>query len=304
MKDQRKTEMKVGITVIAALIIFLWILGWAKNFSLTTKDNIIKVRFDNVAGLEVGDFVTVNGVREGNVQGMEFKDNNIIVTMTVSKNIDLRNDATFGITMIDLMGGKRIEIKPGISPEPLDYAKIHDGIFYSDIPEVISFVGSLENDLVVTLKNVNVTLSSMNNLLADKKATDDIKSSLSNLSQLTAKLNLMIEENRTNFKKLMANSVDLTGEAKSFLAQNKNSLTNSVNEVETILKKTDTLVVRLTNFTDELKSKNNNLGKIIYDDSLYINLTQSLKQVNELTKTLLEQLQTKGFKVDAKIHLF
>ncbi|MCL5029375.1 MAG: MlaD family protein [Bacteroidetes bacterium] len=304
MRDQRKVEIKVGITVIVALLIFLWILGWAKNFSFTAKDNFIKVRFNNVAGLEVGDYVTVNGVKKGNVQDIKIESNDVMVTLSVNKDVDLKSDAIFGISMIDLMGGKKIDIKPGSSSDPIDYNKIQNGIFYSDIPEVMSFVGSMENDLVVTLKNVNVTLNSVNKYLTDQKLNENIKSSLSNLSQLTEKLNLMIDENRINLKKLTENSVDITNQAKDFIAQNKNNISASISEADGILKKTDTLVTKLNDFTNDVKSRNNNLGKIMYDDKLYDNLTQSIKQVNELTKILIEQLQNKGFKVDAKIHLF
>ena len=53
-----------------------------------------------------------------------------------------------------------------------------------------------------------------------------------------------------------------------------------------------------------IKSKNNNIGKIVYDTKLYDDLNKSIKQVNELTKILIEQLNNKGFKVDAHLHLF
>ncbi len=304
MKDQRKVEIKVGITVIIAVIIFLWILGWAKNFSFTQKENFVKVRFDNVAGLEIGDYVTVNGVKKGNVQDIKVEENDVLVSLSVNKDVELKSDATFGIAMVDLMGGKKIDIKPGNSIEPLDYNKIQKGIFYSDIPEVMSFVGSMESDLVVALKNINVTLNSVNKYLTDQKLNSDIKNSLSNLSQITEKLNLMIDENRSNLSKLTQNSVDLTEEAKDFIAQNKDNISSSISEADGILKKTDTLITKLNDFTNDINSKKNNIGKIMYDEKLYDNLQQSIKQVNELTKILIEQLQNKGFKVDAKIHLF
>ena len=65
MKDQRKTEIKVGITVLLGLIIFLWVLGWAKNWTVNSQRKEIIVEFSSVAGLEVGDPVTINGVRKG-----------------------------------------------------------------------------------------------------------------------------------------------------------------------------------------------------------------------------------------------
>ena len=141
MKDQRKTEIRVGITVIVGLIIFFWILSWAKNFLLVSKEKTVQIRFDNVSGLEVGDFVTVNGVRKGNVHDIEEEKNDVLVTVSVNNDTDLRKDARFGLAMLDMMGGKKVEIKPGTSSEFLDYSKIQYGSFNSDIPAVMNLVG-------------------------------------------------------------------------------------------------------------------------------------------------------------------
>ena len=134
MKNERKTEIKVGITVVFGLIILLWIFGWAKNFSLSSNSFIIKVKFDNVSGLEVGDQVTVNGMRKGFVQDMEVGPNNVLVELSIEKDIVLKEDATFAVSMLDLMGGKMVEVFPGKSEKDFDKTKIAQGTFYSDIP--------------------------------------------------------------------------------------------------------------------------------------------------------------------------
>jgi len=304
MKDQRKTEIKVGVTVIIGLIIFFWILGWAKNVLLASKEKTLQIRFENTAGLEIGDFVTVNGVRKGNVRNIEAEKNDVLVTVSVKNDTDLRKDAFFSVAMLDMMGGKKVEIKPGTSHEPIDYNKVQSGFFNADIPAVMSFVGSMQDDLISTLKQVQVSLKSMNNYLTDQKLNDDIKTSIANVSRLTGQLNTLIDENRQSIKKLTANSVEITNDAKEFYQKNQGSISNSISEAENVLKKTDSLVTSLNNFTIEIKAKNNTVGKILYDEKLYDDLNQSIKQVNELTKILLEQLKDKGFKVDAKVHFF
>ena len=304
MKDQRRTEIRVGITVIVGLVIFFWILGWAKNFLLVSKEKTVHIRFDNVAGLEIGDFVTVNGVRKGNVHDIVEEKNDVLVTVSLNNDTDLRKDARFGLAMLDMMGGKKVEIKPGTSSELLDYTKIQYGSFNSDIPAVMNLVGSMQDDLVATLKQVRVSLNSLNSYLTDQKLNDNIKSSVANISELTGKLNVLIDENRQSIKKLTTNSVDLTNDAKDFYQKNQAGISNSITEAENVLKKTDSLVTSLNGFTSEIKAKNNSIGKILYDEKLYNDLSESIKQVNELTKLLLEQLKDKGFKVDAKIHLF
>jgi phospholipid/cholesterol/gamma-HCH transport system substrate-binding protein len=301
MKDNRSTEIKVGVTVIIGIIIFIWIFGWAKNFSLTPSEKILKVKFDNVAGLEIGDNVTVNGVRKGIVEDFDINGEYVIVSLSLSNDIKLKKDATFAVSMLDLMGGKRVDIKPGTAPEEINYDEIQTGVFYSDIPSVLSMLGTVQEDLFVTIKDIRITLSSLNNYLTDKQLNNDIKTSMSNLNEITGKLNLMINENRNNLKQLTSNSVELTEEAKNFIRDNKENINSSFKDLKLILEKTDTLLVKINNFADEIKNKENTFGKILYDEEVYKNLSQSLTQLNELTKIIIEQLKGDGFKVDADI---
>ena len=301
MKNQRRTEIRVGITVLAGIIVFLWILGWAKNFSLTPTDNTVKVQFTNTAGLEVGDPVTVNGVRKGFVEDIAIKGEKVVVTMKVSNDVALKEDANFAVSMLDLMGGKKIEVNPGSSNNLLDYNQVQTGTFYADVPYVMSMVGSFQKDISSTISDLKITLNSLNNYLGDRKLNNDIKSSMSNLNEVTKKLNILIDENRNNLKQLTANTVELTEDAKNFFNQNKESFNTSAKELQAVLINSDSLLTKLNKFTDEITNKQNNLGKIIYDENIYNDLTQSLKQLNELTKIMIEQLQKDGLKVDANI---
>ncbi len=301
MKDQRKTEIRVGLTVVISILIFIWILGWAKNFSLSPSENYINIKFNNAAGLEIGDDVTVNGVRKGNVEDIKIDGQNVIVKISLDNDVQLKQDAIFGISMLDLMGGKKVDIKPGASSQKLDLNKTQQGTFYADIPEVMSLVGSMQNNITKAMNDVNVTLTSLNSYLTDQKLQSDIKHSMSNLNTLTSKINLMIDENRESVKKLTENTVDLTDEAKSFIQENKTNIKESLDKLSNVLSKTDSLLSKTNLLVDETKNQKNNLGKILYDESTYKNLSETLSQVNELTKILLKQIQDDGINVDAHI---
>jgi phospholipid/cholesterol/gamma-HCH transport system substrate-binding protein len=301
MKDQRKTEIRVGITVLFGIIVFLWILGWAKNFSLTPTENTVSVQFSNTAGLEIGDPVTVNGVRKGFVEDLALKGENVVVTLKVNNNVVLKEDADFAVSMLDLMGGKKVEIKPGSSEKLLNYDQLQYGSFYADVPYVMSMVGTFQKEISSTISDLKMTLTSLNTYLGDKTLNDDIKSSMSNLSEVTKKLNILIDENRNNFRQLTANTVELTEDAKNFINQNKESFNASAKELQSVLGGADSLLVKLNEFSNELNNRQNNLGRIIYDEKIYNDLSQSLKQLNELTKIMLEQIQEDGLKVDANI---
>ena len=120
MRNPRATEIKVGITVLLGLIVFIWVLGWAKNFSLSSSDNLVKVKFSNVSGLEIGNNVTVNGVRKGHVKDFVIQGSTVIVTLSISSEVDIRKDAKFSLESTDLMGGRKIEVNPGTSDQEID----------------------------------------------------------------------------------------------------------------------------------------------------------------------------------------
>ncbi|GMU96559.1 MULTISPECIES: MlaD family protein [Ignavibacterium] len=301
MKDQRKTEIKVGLTVLAAIIIFLWIFGWAKNISIRSTENIIKVSFRNVAGLEIGDPVTVNGFRKGYVNDMKVLTNEVIVEIALDNDVILKEDATFSVSMLDLMGGKKIEIYPGESSVALNLKEIHHGVFLSDIPAVMSLLGSVQDDLVTVLKDVKITLSSVNQYLTDEKLSNDLKQSLKNFNSLTAEINDLLKQNKENMKLLTNNVISLTENTNRLIETNEQNVSDLLKHMNEVVEKSNKLLTNVNQLSDETLQKQNNLGKILYDEELIKNIKTSLKQINELTSILIEQLKGKGINVDANI---
>lgn len=301
MKDEKKTEIKVGITVLLGILIFIWILGWAKNISLQSNEQPIDVRFDNVAGLEIGDPVTVNGVKKGYVESMKVEPNYVIVKMMINDDIKLKQDATFAISMLDLMGGKKVEVFPGESVVPFDKNKLAVGKFYADIPSVMSLFGSVQDDLVTILKDVKISLHSMNKYLTDEKLSNNVQSSMANLNELTNKLNIILSENRNDIKTLTTNTVELTQKSNEMLTENKENIKEIISNLKIVFLKSDSLLTDLNSLTKETMNQQNNIGKFLYDENIIKDLKQSLKQVNELTSILIEQLKNKGVNVDANI---
>ena len=301
MRDQRKTEIKVGITVVFGILIFIWILGWAKNFQLASSEIELKVLFSNVSGLQIGNDVSINGIKKGFVKDYYIDQNSVIVIVSLDNSVDLREDAVFKIEMTDLMGSKKIEIYPGQSNEALDLTATHTGIFQSDLTGLMTSLGSMESDFKIIIDDVKKSLTSVNTYLMDDKIKADLKSTLSNMNNISEKLNTMITQNQNDFREIVTNTKDITAETKDFLQINKDNLNSSILDLNSVLKKSDSLFTKINFLADETISGNNNVGKILYNDSLMINLSQTMQQVNELTKIILYQLQNDGFKVDADI---
>lgn len=304
MKNERKTELKVGITVAFALIFFLWVFGWAKNYSLADSRQKVIVIFDNVAGLEVGDQATVNGVRKGFVESVDIEPKGVRVALSMDSDTKLQSDVKFEVTMLDLMGGKRVEITPGSSETKLDWSREQRGYFIADIPKVMGLVGDFSEEIPVIMRKVDSTLTSINALVSDMKMQASIKNSIQNLENLSIKLNTMITENREGIKVLVDNSVQLTSDARTLVNDNKQLVHTTLVEVNELLNTTNKVVKEIDGLIAETKSKNNSLGKVLYDDKLFKDLQETLDTVKELTRVLVDQLKGEGVNVKAQIDLF
>jgi phospholipid/cholesterol/gamma-HCH transport system substrate-binding protein len=298
MKDQRRTNIKVGISALAGLILLIWLFAWSKNIGVRSDKVALHIEFSNVAGLETGDPVTVNGLRKGFVDDLKIKGNKVIMTALVDSDVDLRSDAKFGIMMLDLMGGKKMEINPGEAPDKLDISKTLKGNFYADIPEVMAMLGSVQDDLLAIIRDGRTTLSSMNEIVGDPNFGTEVKTSLSNVSAITAKLNRILDENEENIKTISEQGASLTTQLNQLTSENKDKISQVLSETQSAIKNADALIQKFNKLADETAAGNNNAGKLLYDKKIMSDLEESLTTLKELTRILVEQLKDSGLNVD------
>jgi len=301
MRNPRATEIKVGITVLLGLLVFIWVLGWAKNFTLNSSDNMVKVKFNKVSGLEIGNNVTVNGVRKGHVKDFFIQGSSVIVTLSISNDIQLKKDAQFSLESTDLMGGRKIEVNPGNSDEELDLSEIQQGNYISDIAGMISLFSDIQDKISIIANESVKTLRGINSLLEDEAFIQGLRTSIVNLNNVTTKLDRVLTENQQNIKEIAENTKEITTDTKVLIKENKENIERSIVNLNTVLLKSDSLLTSLNYLTQETVTGGNNLGKILYDDSLYFNLLQSMQLLKKLSKVILDQIQTDGIKVDADI---
>lgn len=301
MKDQRKTEIKVGLTVVLGILIFVWVFGWAKNLTVGKERKEINVIFSSVAGLEIGDPVTINGVRKGYVDDITIKNEVVITKLNLDSDISLKTDSKFSVMMLDLMGGKKIEVHPGISSDEIDYSKMQKGEFVGDIATAMAMLGSVQNDLVDVIKEIKISLNSVNKTLTDQQFSNDLKSSVSNLVQLTENLNSLINANSGEINKLLKSGNELTNTVTDFVKSNRDSISVTLSAVHTVLEESKSMLSKVNALIDQTNKSENNLGKILYDPELFESIKLSINQVKELTRILVEQLKSKGIEVNAHI---
>ena len=66
----------------------------------------------------------------------------------------------------------------------------------------------------------------------------------------------------------------------------------------------DILIKKIDLLAGETIDGKNNIGKLLYDENLFIQLKESLEQINKLTNTINKQLENGGLEVKADVDLF
>ena len=302
MNEQVRTEVKVGITIFAAVILFLIVIMWARNFSFSSDHENITVKFPNISGLHIKDNVTVNGVGKGFVSDIKVEGNGVLVTLTFTKPVDLRADAKFSIVMLDLMGGKKVEIMPGVSSEKLNVKKVHEGKFLGDISTTMAMMTNVEGDLVEIIHDTKSILKSLNSVLGKENFSDKLQKSFAEINSTMQAVKSAIEENRKNVSTLIANGSELSDSLNHFWVNNNHELLAAVKSSKVTMATADSLLKKISSLIDETKSRENNAGKLLYDKNLVKKLTTVLNRLNELTEIVNKQLKNEGLNV--KTHIF
>ncbi|MCB9250060.1 MAG: MCE family protein [Ignavibacteriales bacterium] len=304
MNEDKKTEIQVGVTIFIALIIFGLVFGWAKNYSFSSNNFPLTVDFNTVAGLENGDLVSVNGVRKGFVKSITSNANAARVEIVFDEDPNLKEDATFSIMMLDLMGGKKVEISRGASNSDLDYSKIHLGNFSGDISTVMATLNSVETDLISVIKDLKKSLDFVSINFTNDDFSSNVNQSLNNVKSLTANLNELILVNKNNISETIKNANQLTSTTNELILENKEQIKYLISTVNSTMNNADILIKKIDLLAGETIDGKNNIGKLLYDENLFIQLKESLEQINKLTNTINKQLENGGLEVKADVDLF
>ena len=144
-------------------------------------------------------------------------------------------------------------------------------------------------------------MTNVNELLGDKEFKAQLKSSVSNMNNVSIQFSELLNKNKNLLNNLISNANSLTVNADSMLKENRENIKSTLYNLNTLSLRADTLFQLSNNFMVEIKNQENNLGKMIYNKLFYTNLDSTLIRLNELTKLLIMQLKDDGINVDASI---
>ncbi|MCX6156123.1 MAG: MlaD family protein [Candidatus Kapabacteria bacterium] len=294
--EQKKNEFKVGIVSITALVLLFAGIILGRGYGVSVNNRIVNFRFKNSGGLQVSAPIMINGVKRGFVSSVENNQGSVLVSGSIDNISDLKKDVNARITILEITGGKKLEINPGISTVSYMIGSEIPGTTPPDIPELVAVFGTVSMDLTMLIKRLDTVMTAGTKVLDDGKAVDQIKKILKNVDELSESLNQLIRENRSGINSSVKDLKYLTGELKGAynkyeprldtLVGNLNSLSysakNSIVKVDNAIDKADNLLSDLRDFTANIKSGDNTLHKLMYDKAFAARIDSAISELSGL----------------------
>ena len=273
-------EVRIGIAGIIALCVLIYGINWLKGIHMFQPSSYFYAKFQNVNGLTKSSPVFADGVRVGIVRDI-YNDyvnpGNVIVEVELDTELRIPKGSSAELVS-ELMGGVRMNILLANNPRE-KYAvgdtspgKLNNGMMES--------VAQLMPKVQEMLPKLDSILISLNNILGDKS----IPATLHSMETTTANLAVVSSQ----MKGLMSKDIpQLTGKLNT-IGDNFIAISGNLKEIDyaATFKKIDETLANVKILTEKLNSKDNTLGLLFNDPSLYNNLNATTENAASLLEDL------------------
>lgn len=277
IKNSKKTEIKVGIITVLSIIIFVFGLALVRNIGVGADMKPVTMKFQNSGGLKVSDPIVINGVEQGYVVDIISRDGFVIVSGEINAAADIRKDASAQISMLEITGGKKVEINPGIDREAIQTGVIIPGLHVAGIPELLTDAGLIAADLRKLIQKLDTTASGINQLLADQGFINDIKTTVTTSKEAVVTLNRILQDGKSDLVLSLKNLKSASQSLKEMIQKYEPKADTLLDNLSGVLSSADNLISKTGNIADNANVLIGNFNDIAIN----------IKQGNGIVTTLL-----------------
>jgi phospholipid/cholesterol/gamma-HCH transport system substrate-binding protein len=288
-------EVKIGLLVAAALVIFFSGFYFLKGSDVFSSDVEYYCYFPAVDGLQKSNFVQIKGMNIGQVANMELAgEKGVKVTISVSKKTQVPTGTIANLASSDIMGSKVIRLDlgpgPGLEAPGATLPGMKDG---GALDKISGELTPRLEELKGTITAFNAALGNINSLVGgdNQKAIHATIESLKVTADNLARLSDAFGKESAQITGIIRNTNSITGNfAKSNdtiqrMLSNFNRISAQI--ANSPLQKTITDLEKATaqmqGIMDKINNNHGSMGMLINDKELYNNMNKSLKSVTELT---------------------
>ena len=281
--------MVLGAVIFLAIAIAVLGAAWlSENYAGAAGGYQLHVYFDSVPGLQPGDPVFIRGVWAGKVLEIRLTHGLPLVSIGFAEIRSLPRDSKVFLQSEGLLGGKMIDVKVGSDMERV-YAD-HDtlsGRSGGGIEEMTDQAGSVAQRLEAVLADGNIA---------------HVEALLANLDSTAVLLKRTLSNNRETLAAVLDTAALAARDARGLLGENRPEVLEIVGNLrrmtqrldgvarnmETVLESLGMSLTDLNEVSGKLRRGEGTLGRLIQDESLYLDLRRTLASVDSLINGIKE----------------
>jgi phospholipid/cholesterol/gamma-HCH transport system substrate-binding protein len=297
-------EFKIGFVILVALGLTYWGFNFLKGEDVFSRERVYVAVYNNVGGLGKANPVFINGLRVGQVRDMYFQSertSEVVVEMIITNPVPIPKNSVANIFDADLLGSKAIEISLGNSAE---LAESGDTLIASKEISLKDQVSKqfepLKNKAEKLMLSIDTMLIGLNQLFDKSNTTNITKSmkyianSFQNLESTTATLDSLMTGQRRRMEQILKNAESITqnlaenGDNFDHIMANLSSFSDSLaqSNFKSTVNSANKAMADMAVIMERINNGEGSLGLLVNDDSLYIELAKSSRDLNLLLEDI------------------
>jgi phospholipid/cholesterol/gamma-HCH transport system substrate-binding protein len=283
---------KIGLFTLAVLLALGVLVLKIEDLPFLGKARAAsaEVTFKDVAGLDDKSAVRIAGVRVGKVDGIRLlPDGTAVARLVFDSDVELRDGAWGQVKNLGMLGDKYVDLYAGDPARPrlADGARIpgRSSVEFDELTKLASDIG----------KDVKELTRALSGSLGGEAGEAKINRIVDNVGALSEELRHLVESNRQNVDVTMANLREFSSSIRETLArldrildENRSGVKGSVDNIEELSGKLKTSADNLSSITGKIDAGEGTIGKLVNDDDTHKNLNEALTSV----KDGVEELRT------------
>ena len=275
-----RKEVKIGLFGILSLAILFFGINYLKGVKMLKPSTSYYVEFTDINGLTTSSPVFASGYKIGIVRGIEYNHANpghVVVEVELDDDMRIPKESK-GELVTDMLGTVKMNLKLNLGCQ--EYYATGDTLTGYVNNGLMGIAETAMPKIETMLPKMDSILSSLSQLLANPA----LAATLSTAEKLTGSLDITTR----NLNKLMQNELPVLTSKLTSIADNFVNITGNLKEIDYAgtMQKVDATLQEVKLLTSKLNSKDNTVGLLFNDPTLYNNLNATTANAASLLEDL------------------
>ena len=278
-----RKEVKIGLIGITALVMLFFGINYLKGVSMFKSSSYYYVDFTDINGFATSSPVFASGYKIGLVRDIQYNHANpghVVVEVELDKDMKIPTGST-GELVTEMLGTVKMNLKLNLqSKEYYQHGDTLPGIVNNGLMGVAEGVMPKVEQMLPKMDSI---LSSLNQLLANPALT----ATLENTQRITANLDITTRQ----LNQFMQQDLPQLTNRMTTIADNFAVVSENLKPIDYAgtFQKIDSTLYNVLLLTSKPGNKDNTIGLLLNDPTLYNNLSATTANAASLLKDLQER---------------